>query len=69
MDEGRVPVLARQAAVELALGGGVAPEVDSTRGRHSHQVGAQAAVQAARALVQPDVPASYNLFPKKKYPP
>jgi len=54
--KGRVTVGFGEAAVEPLLGGGVAPEVDGAGGRHPHQVGPQAAEQAARTLVHPDVP-------------
>ena len=56
MDERCVLVDPGQAVVDILLGGGVAPEVDGSGGRHTHQVGAQTAVHPTDALVTPNMP-------------
>ena len=60
MHERRVPVALGQRRVDVLLGGGIGPEVYGARGRHSHDVGAQALVQAPDALSALYVPADFQ---------
>ena len=45
-----------QVVVDVLLGGGVAPEVDSSRRSHPDQVWPQTPVHASDSLVGPDMP-------------
>ena len=56
----RVPVLSGQVAVDILLGGGVAPKVDRPAGGHSHQIGHQAPEKAPNALMLHNVPEQTN---------
>ena len=60
MHKRRVPVSLWQRGVDVLLGGGVGPEVDGARGRHAHDVWAQALVQAPDALGALYVPADFQ---------
>ena len=51
-----------QVVVDVLLGGGVAPEVDSSRRSHPDQVWPQTPVHASDSLVGPDMSAVENVI-------
>ena len=57
MDKWCVLVNPGQVVVDVLLGGGVAPEVNSSRGSHSDKVWPQTSVHPSDSLVGPDMPA------------
>ena len=56
MDKWCVLVDPGEVAVNVLLGGGVAPEVNGSGGRHPDKVGPQTSVHSADSLVGPDMP-------------
>ena len=56
MDKWCVLVDPGQVVVDVLLGGGVAPEVDSSRRSHPDQVWSQTSVHPSDSLVGPDMP-------------
>ena len=56
MDKWCVLVDPGQVVVDVLLGGGVAPEVNSSRRSHPDQVWPQTSVHPSDSLVGPDMP-------------